>query len=62
MVTLDQKTYMDIIRCFSSLISICNTAKEGEVTVAALRDQVLNHWGRIRPLLPRISSLKKVPG
>jgi class 3 adenylate cyclase len=58
-VTLDRETYVEIARCFSALIAVCRAAEGGQVSIAALNDQVLKRWTRLRPKLPGLAPAKK---
>jgi class 3 adenylate cyclase/HEAT repeat protein len=58
-VTLDRETYVEIARCFSALIAVCRGAENGRVTLAAINEQVLKRWNRLRPKLPGLAPAKK---
>jgi class 3 adenylate cyclase len=51
-VTLDKETYVELVRCFSSLIAVCRKADNGSIPLAMLNEQVIAKWNRLRPRLP----------
>jgi len=58
-VSLERETYMEIARCFSALVALCKKAEGGTVSLAALNEQVLARWGRLRPRLPGFAPAQK---
>ncbi|HEY9593386.1 MAG TPA: adenylate/guanylate cyclase domain-containing protein, partial [Spirochaetia bacterium] len=51
-VQLDRGTYEEIVRCFVSLVNVCREATDGRVPLAAINEQVLSRWGRLKGRLP----------
>ena len=58
-ITLDRDVYVEIVRCFSALAGACRQAPGGSVPVAALNEQVLARWAKLRPRLPGLPPGKK---
>jgi class 3 adenylate cyclase len=58
-ITLDREVYAEIVRCFSALAGVCREATAGQVPIAALNEQVLARWAKLRPRLPGLPPAKK---
>ena len=58
-VTLERDVYAEIVRSFSALVAVCRKAEAGKVPVAALKEQVLARWIRLRPRLPGLPAAGK---
>ncbi len=58
-VSLDKETYVELVRCFSSLIAVCRKADNGSVSLSSINEQVLTKWNRLRPRLPGLGPAKQ---
>jgi class 3 adenylate cyclase len=51
-VELDGDVYAEIVRGFAQLTGLCRAAGGGQVSVAAIHQEVLARWNRLGPRLP----------
>jgi class 3 adenylate cyclase len=58
-VTLDRETYVEVIRCFSALITACKRAEADQVSVRELNTHVIDRLNRLRPRLPKLSQQRR---
>jgi class 3 adenylate cyclase/HEAT repeat protein len=61
-ITMDAESWSEIVKCFSALAAACRGAAGGQIAVAAVNDQVLARWDRIKGRLGAGAATTKRPG
>jgi hypothetical protein len=59
---MDAESWSEIVKCFSALAAACRGATGGQIAVAAVNDQVLARWDRIKGRLGAGAAATKRPG